>query len=93
MRPVYKSYRPVNFPLCNRLLDAAITAKIISSFFLDQCLRIYDTSDGKFKLMKTIHAKDVGWSVLDTAFRCVFHPGWWHMVKVECECVQQNLKL
>lgn len=34
----------------------------------DQNIRIYDTQDNKFELMKTIRAKDVGWSVLDTAF-------------------------
>ncbi len=33
----------------------------------DQNIRIYDTSDGNFGLMKTIRARNVGWSVLDTA--------------------------
>ena len=35
----------------------------------DQNIRIYNTEDNKFELIKTIRAKDVGWSVLDTAFR------------------------
>ncbi|KAJ8311310.1 hypothetical protein KUTeg_011138 [Tegillarca granosa] len=35
----------------------------------DQNIRIYDTAQGKFNLIKTIRARDVGWSVLDTAFR------------------------
>lgn len=33
----------------------------------DYCIRLYDTSDGNFKLMKTVEARDVGWSILDTA--------------------------
>jgi hypothetical protein len=38
---------------------------------LDQNIRIYDTTEDRFELMKSIRAKDVGWSVLDTAFRYV----------------------
>jgi len=34
----------------------------------DRQVRVYDTTCGKFKQMKSIHARDVGWSVLDTAF-------------------------
>ncbi|XP_070187913.1 DDB1- and CUL4-associated factor 11-like isoform X2 [Littorina saxatilis] len=34
----------------------------------DQHVRIYDTKQGNFELMKTIRARDVGWSVLDVAF-------------------------
>lgn len=34
----------------------------------DQNIRIYDTQNDRFNLKKTIRAKDVGWSVLDTAF-------------------------
>ncbi|XP_069113870.1 DDB1- and CUL4-associated factor 11-like [Argopecten irradians] len=34
----------------------------------DQHIRIYDTTKGNFNLLKTIRAKDVGWSILDTAF-------------------------
>ncbi|OWF53520.1 DDB1- and CUL4-associated factor 11 [Mizuhopecten yessoensis] len=34
----------------------------------DQHIRIYDTTRGNFNLLKTIRAKDVGWSILDTAF-------------------------
>ena len=36
---------------------------------LDAHIRIYNTKNGNFKLMKRIRAKDVGWSVVDTAFR------------------------
>lgn len=35
----------------------------------DQFIRVYDTRKDNFKLIKTIKARDVGWSVLDTAFR------------------------
>lgn len=34
----------------------------------DQNVRIYDTMHSKFELLKTIRARDVGWSVLDVAF-------------------------
>nr|XP_022344745.1 DDB1- and CUL4-associated factor 11-like isoform X1 [Crassostrea virginica]XP_022344746.1 DDB1- and CUL4-associated factor 11-like isoform X1 [Crassostrea virginica] len=34
----------------------------------DQNIRIFDTADDKFQLLKTIRARDVGWSILDTAF-------------------------
>lgn len=34
----------------------------------DKNIRIYDTARGRFKLFKTVRARDVGWSVLDTAF-------------------------
>jgi hypothetical protein len=36
--------------------------------FIDRSIRIYDTSKGRFKEFKRILARDVGWSVLDTAF-------------------------
>lgn len=45
--------------------------KIIKSLMpktVDRQLRLYDTSNGRFKLLKTIEARDVGWSILDTAF-------------------------
>ncbi|XP_035212126.1 DDB1- and CUL4-associated factor 11-like isoform X2 [Stegodyphus dumicola] len=32
----------------------------------DYCIRLYDTSNGRFKLKRTIEARDVGWSILDT---------------------------
>lgn len=35
----------------------------------DNYIRIYDTKNNEFRLLKSIRAKDVGWSVLDTAFR------------------------
>ncbi|XP_041376385.1 DDB1- and CUL4-associated factor 11-like [Gigantopelta aegis] len=34
----------------------------------DQYIRIYDTTNEQFRLFKVIRARDVGWSVLDTAF-------------------------
>ncbi|XP_071446703.1 DDB1- and CUL4-associated factor 11 isoform X1 [Hetaerina americana] len=34
----------------------------------DRNLRLHHTCDGKFELFKTIQARDVGWSILDTAF-------------------------
>ena len=42
-------------------------------FATDAHIRIYNTANGNFKLMKRIRAKDVGWSVVDTAFRLVFN--------------------
>ncbi|KAK2155981.1 hypothetical protein LSH36_224g01015 [Paralvinella palmiformis] len=42
------------------------------NIFLSACqdknIRIYDTARGRFKLLRTVRARDVGWSVLDTAF-------------------------
>lgn len=41
--------------------------------FLTACqdynIRIYDTKNDNFKLMKTVWARDVGWSVLDADMR------------------------
>jgi len=37
-------------------------------FPADRNLRVYHTAEGKFQLLKTIQARDVGWSILDTAF-------------------------
>nr|CAD7411312.1 unnamed protein product [Timema poppensis] len=41
------------------------------NLFLSACqdrnLRVYDTEHGKFDLLKVIQARDVGWSILDTA--------------------------
>ncbi|XP_025115257.1 DDB1- and CUL4-associated factor 11-like isoform X1 [Pomacea canaliculata] len=34
----------------------------------DQNVRLFNTQGSKFELFKTIHARDVGWSVLDVAF-------------------------
>lgn len=36
--------------------------------FTDKLLRLYHTDDGKFVEFKKISARDVGWSILDTAF-------------------------
>ena len=35
---------------------------------VDQHIRLYETSGQKLKIFKDIAAKDVGWSVIDTAF-------------------------
>ncbi|KAK3576381.1 hypothetical protein CHS0354_018929 [Potamilus streckersoni] len=42
--------------------------KIFLSSSQDQFIRIYDTSGETFDLTKEIRARDIGWSVLDTAF-------------------------
>lgn len=34
----------------------------------DQIIRVFDTRDERFDVLKKIRAKDVGWSVIDTAF-------------------------
>ncbi|XP_049827954.1 DDB1- and CUL4-associated factor 11 isoform X2 [Schistocerca gregaria] len=34
----------------------------------DRNLRLYHTGEGKFKYIRSIQARDVGWSILDTAF-------------------------
>lgn len=36
--------------------------------FLDQKIRIYRSDRGVYKLLRTIHARDVGWSIIDVAF-------------------------
>lgn len=46
----------------------SVDGKIFLSASQDQNIRIYDTGEDRFDLIKTIRAKDVGWSVLDTAF-------------------------
>lgn len=37
-------------------------------FTIDQHIRLYDTTNGNFKLFRDITAKDVGWSIVDTAY-------------------------
>lgn len=50
------------------------------SLFIDQNIRLYDTSRGRFALKKTVKARDVGWSILDVCFtpdaRCVLYSSW-----------------
>jgi len=46
----------------------ACDGNIFLSACQDQNIRVYDTRKGEFNLFKTIRARDVGWSVLDTAF-------------------------
>ena len=46
----------------------------------DRVLRVFDTSKGGFDCVKKIPARDVGWSILDTAFspdgRSVIYSSW-----------------
>lgn len=35
---------------------------------VDQNIRLYDTTRGRFNLRRTVKARDVGWSVLDVCF-------------------------
>ncbi len=48
--------------------------------FIDQNIRLYDTSRGRFTLKKTVKARDVGWSILDVCFTpdasCVLYSSW-----------------
>lgn len=37
-------------------------------FFVDQQIRLYNTTNDDYRLVKNIQAKDVGWSVIDVAF-------------------------
>lgn len=37
-------------------------------FISDKYLRLYKTDNGEFTEIKKISARDVGWSILDTAF-------------------------
>ena len=35
----------------------------------DNAIHLYDTSGSKFDEVKTVEARDVGWSILDVVFR------------------------
>jgi len=52
----------------------------------DRAIRIYDTTNGVFKKFKKIMARDVGWSVLDTAFspdgRSIVYSSWSECSKI-----------
>lgn len=37
------------------------------NIFLDQQIRVYDTRNGEYRLVKTIQARDIGWSIIDVA--------------------------
>lgn len=47
---------------------------------VDQHIRLYDASRGRFHLKRTVKARDVGWSVLDVCFtpdsRSVLYSSW-----------------
>lgn len=36
--------------------------------FLDRQIRLYKSNDNGYKLINSIHARDVGWSIIDVAF-------------------------
>ena len=42
---------------------------ILKCLIADQYIRVYDTTNDGFRHIKSIQARDVGWSILDTAFR------------------------
>ncbi|XP_011670539.1 DDB1- and CUL4-associated factor 11 isoform X2 [Strongylocentrotus purpuratus] len=50
----------------------------------DQNIRLYDVKNGYFKKFKEIRARDVGWSILDTAFspdgNFVIYSSWSHSI-------------
>lgn len=37
----------------------------------DEHIRLFDTSNGQFKLFRDIRARDIGWSIIDTDYRYV----------------------
>lgn len=47
---------------------------------VDRVLRVFDTSKGGFDCIRKIPARDVGWSILDTAFspdgRNIIYSSW-----------------
>lgn len=47
---------------------------------IDRVLRVFDTSKGRFDCIRKIPARDVGWSILDTAFspdgRAIVYSSW-----------------
>ncbi|KAL0280398.1 UNVERIFIED_CONTAM: hypothetical protein PYX00_001698 [Menopon gallinae] len=51
----------------------------------DRLVRLFDTRNGNFKLIKTITARDVGWSILDVA---VSPDGNYMAYSSWCECLQ-----
>uniref|UniRef100_A0AAV2L5P9 CYTH domain-containing protein n=1 Tax=Knipowitschia caucasica TaxID=637954 RepID=A0AAV2L5P9_KNICA len=58
----------------------------------DQNIRLYDTTRGRFKLRRTVKARDVGWSVLDVCFtpdaQHVLYSSWSdyiHMCSIESD--------
>lgn len=55
---------------CNKVFCGTYSQSgdIFLSACQDRQIRIYDTSKGRFRKFNTIHALDVGWSILDTCF-------------------------
>ncbi|CAH1269756.1 DCAF11 [Branchiostoma lanceolatum] len=46
----------------------SLDGSVFLSACQDQNIRLYNVANGKFQEFRTIRARDVGWSVLDTAF-------------------------
>lgn len=42
--------------------------RFVELIFVDQQIRLYKSDTGVYSLFKTIHARDVGWSIIDIAF-------------------------
>lgn len=57
-----------------------LTNKITAIRSSDRVLRVFDTSKGGFDCVRRIPARDVGWSILDTAFspdgRAIIYSSW-----------------
>lgn len=54
----------------------------------DRLVRLFDTKNGNYKLIKTITARDVGWSILDVA---VSPDGNYMAYSSWCECCKLRL--
>lgn len=59
------SHLAARFDNSHRLFDENIFSLL---FAVDQNIRLYDTTRGRFSLRRTVKARDVGWSVLDVCF-------------------------
>ncbi|EDV21663.1 uncharacterized protein TRIADDRAFT_59895 [Trichoplax adhaerens] len=71
---VLSRYLPNNHSVLQRFRGKAFcgqfssTGEIFMSACQDCIIRLYDVTDGKFSLFKSIGARDVGWSIIDTDF-------------------------
>ncbi|RDD36705.1 DDB1- and CUL4-associated factor 11 [Trichoplax sp. H2] len=87
---VLSRYLPNNHSVLQRFRGKAFcgqfssTGEIFMSACQDCIIRLYDVTDGKFSLFKSIGARDVGWSIIDTDFspdqRHVIYSSW-------CDCL------
>ena len=57
----------ISIQLSNKVLNAFHWFNLSS--FVDQHIRLYDTTNGQFKEFRNITARDVGWSIIDTDYR------------------------